>query len=241
MVPKAGRGQRQMPRAYRNGCSSLRPVCHVRKGREVHQAIPDSLAKFVFCEILLYLRLFSPVTRALLDGQDKTDFLESLAKMDHQESMDLLGLSVLLETKVLHQRHTSFRDHPAIRARLAHGLTDCLAQLHPTFCRGPPGHPGPPGEDGYPGSAGEKGWPGLPGPPGPMGAPGQPGPSGEGGPIGTPGTCVCSDTEVVVTEEHRRPKPADAGGYQMPAAAPSYQPQQQQIGGGYYGRKKKRH
>lgn len=77
-----------------------------------------------------------------------------------------------------------------------------------------------------PGLQGEKGWPGPPGRAGPMGPSGAPGPQGEPGPVGesirltfasvtlkisgTPGTCVCQDTEVVV---------ADTQG-QIPAARP---------------------
>ncbi|TMS35694.1 hypothetical protein L596_003039 [Steinernema carpocapsae] len=51
-----------------------------------------------------------------------------------------------------------------------------------------------------------------------MGLPGTAGPQGEAGPTGTPGTCVCQDTEVVI---------ADTRG-QMPASRPAAESPAQQ-------------
>lgn len=86
---------------------------------------------------------------------------------------------------------------------------------------GPPGQQGQQGDDGWPGPAGEKGWPGPAGQGGAIGIQGGPGQRGEPGPPGTAGTCVCSDTEVVIAEKSPAAKPALSTGYGPSAPAPA--------------------
>jgi hypothetical protein len=69
----------------------------------------------------------------------------------------------------------------------------------------PPGPPGPPGPQGPQGEKGDKGDPGEQGPPGDPGEPGPPGeqgPPGPPGPQGNTGTCTCTCSSVLVSNNY---------------------------------------